>query len=228
MNYSVMIRDLPVEERPRERLLRTGPEYLSNRELLAVLLKTGTKEQSALDLADHLIAHFGSIRELACASFEEMSTVKGVGPAKAASIMAAFELAKRLSNSNLQANEVVNSPADAAAIVMDELCLLDREHFIILMLNTKNRVIAKKVISIGHLNATLVHPRELFKDVIKRSSAAVILVHNHPSGDPTPSRDDINITKRLCEVGRLLGIDVLDHLIIGDRQYVSLRQKGLM
>lgn len=228
MNYNVMMKDLPMEERPRERLLRVGPEYLSNRELLAVLIKTGTKDQSVLDLVDQLVANIGSLREIACASFEEMATIKGIGPAKAAAIIAAFELAKRLSNSNLQAREVVNSPADAASIVMDEMRLLDREHFVILMLNTKNRVIAKKVVSIGHLNATLVHPRELFKDVIRRSSAAVILVHNHPSGDPTPSDDDISITNRLCEAGRLLGIEVLDHLIVGDQQYISLKEKGLI
>lgn len=189
-----MMRDLPVEERPRERLLKYGPEFLSNRELLAVLIKTGTKDQSVFVLVDKLIAHFGSLRELACSSYEEMSVIKGIGPAKASEILAAFELAKRLSNSNSQALDVINSPADAAAIVMDEMRLLDREHFVILMLNMKHRMIAKKVISIGHLSASLVHPRELFKDIIKKSSAAVILVHNHPSGDPTPSEDDISVT----------------------------------
>lgn len=228
MTYQVMMRDLPVEERPRERLLKNGPEFLSNRELLAVLLKTGTKDRSVLALVDQLIAHFGSLRELACASYEEMTVIKGVGPAKAGEILAAFELAKRLSNSNLQTREVINSPADAATIFMDEMRLLDREHFMILMLNTKHRVIAKKVVSIGHLSASLVHPRELFKDIIKKSSAAVILVHNHPSGDPTPSEEDIKVTSRLCEAGRLLGISVLDHLVVGDQKFVSLREQGIM
>ncbi len=223
-----MMRDLPLEERPRERLLQNGPEQLSNRDLLAVLLKTGTKDQSVFTLVDQLISHFGSIRELACASYEEMCCIKGIGPAKAAEILAAFELAKRLSTSSFQAREVVNSPADAAGIVMNEMRLLDREHFVILMLNTKHRVMAKKVVSIGNLNASLVHPRELFKDIIKRSSAAVILIHNHPSGDPTPSQEDITVTNRLCEAGRLLGIDVLDHVIVGDLGYVSFKEKGLI
>lgn len=228
MTYNVMIKDLPVEERPRERLLRQGPEFLSNRELLAILLKTGTKHKSVFTLVDQLIAHFGSLRGIACANYEEMAVIKGIGPAKAAQVLAAFELAKRLSNSYLQVQEIINSPADAAAVVMDEMRLLDREHFMILMLNTKHRVITRKIVSIGHLSASLVHPRELFKDVIKRSSAAVILVHNHPSGDPTPSDDDIRVTKRICEAGRLLGITVLDHLVIGDQCFISLREKGLM
>ncbi|NLM69790.1 MAG: DNA repair protein RadC [Firmicutes bacterium] len=224
----MLIKDLPVQERPRERLLQYGPEYLSNRELLAILLETGTRNQSVFALADQLIAHFGSLRALACATYEEMAEIKGIGPAKAARVIAAFELTKRLSNSSLEVREVIRSPQDAADIVMDEMSLLDREHFVILMLNTKHAVIAKKVVSIGHLNASLVHPRELFKDVIKKSSAAVILVHNHPSGDPTPSEDDIRVTQRLCEAGRLLGISVLDHIVIGDKSYVSFREQGLI
>lgn len=221
MSYNVLIKDLPVQERPRERLLQYGPEYLSNRELLAILLQTGTKDQSVFGLVDQLLAHFGSLRSLAGASFEEMSVIKGIGPAKASQVLAAFEMAKRLSNSNLEVKEVIRSPQDAATIVMDEMRLLDREHFVILMLNTKHAVVARKVVSIGHLSASLVHPRELFKDIIKKSSAAVILVHNHPSGDPTPSEDDIRVTKRLCEAGELLGIQVLDHIIVGDKSYLS-------
>lgn len=228
MSNQILIKDLPVQERPRERLLQYGPEYLSNRELLAILLETGTRNQSVFALADQLIAHFGSLRALACATYEEMAEIKGIGPAKAARVIAAFELTKRLSNSSLEVREVIRSPQDAADIVMDEMSLLDREHFVILMLNTKHAVIAKKVVSIGHLNASLVHPRELFKDVIKKSSAAVILVHNHPSGDPTPSEDDIRVTQRLCEAGRLLGISVLDHIVIGDKSYVSFREQGLI
>lgn len=226
--YNVMIKDLPFEERPRERLLMSGPEYLSNRELLAVIIKTGTKDQSVFSLVDQLIAHFGSLRELACASHEEMSQIKGIGPAKAASLLAAFELAKRVNSGNMQVQEAIKSPSDVAEFVMDEMHLLDREHFVVVMLNTKHCVIAKKVVSIGHLNASLVHPRELFKDIIKKSSAAVILVHNHPSGDPTPSREDISVTKRLCEAGDLLGIAVLDHIIVGDRRYVSFREQGII
>jgi len=223
-----MLKDLPAQERPRERLLQYGPEYLSNRELLAIILQTGTKDQSVFDLVDQLLAHFGSLPNLASATYEEMAIIKGIGPAKAAQVLAAFELAKRLNSTSLGVREVIQCPKDAATLVMDEMRLLDREHFVILMLNTKHAVIAKKVVSIGHLSASLVHPRELFKDVIKKSSAAIILIHNHPSGDPTPSEDDIKITKRLCEAGKLLGITVLDHLIVGDQRYVSLREQGII
>lgn len=225
---SIYMRDLPKEERPRERLIELGPEYLANRELLALLIRTGTKSRSAMDLADMLLAHFGSLPKLASASYHEISGLKGIGPAKAADILAAFELAKRLSNSHSALKEVVTNPKDAADLVFHELRLLDKEHFLILMLNTKHRVIAKKVISIGHLNASLVHPREMFKEAIKHSSAAVILVHNHPSGDPSPSEDDIRITRRLVEGGQLLGIQVLDHVIVGEQGYVSLKEKGLI
>ena len=157
-----------------------------------------------------------------------MQRVKGIGPAKAADILAAFELAKRLADSHMEFKGVINNPQDAAEMVLGELSLEDKEHFMIIMLNTKHRVIAKKVISIGHLNASLVHPREMFKEAIKRSSAAVILVHNHPSGDLTPSNDDISTTRRLVEVGQLLGIQVLDHIIVGDNRYLSFREKGLL
>jgi DNA repair protein RadC len=228
VSFKVMIKDLPVQERPRERLLQYGPEQLSNRELLAILLQTGTQNQSVFGLVDQLMAHFGSLRDLACATYEEMTAIKGIGPAKAAQVLAAFELAKRLSNTGLEVREVIHSPQDAAEIVINEMSLLDREHFVILMLNTKHAVIARKIVSIGHLNASLVHPRELFKDVIKKSSAAVILVHNHPSGDPTPSDEDIRVTKRLCEAGELLGIKVLDHIIVAGGRYLSFREQGLI
>lgn len=228
MDYSVLIRDLPAAERPRERLQQLGPEHLSNRELLAVLLRTGTKNRSALQVADELLVHFTSLREIACASLEELSQIHGIGPVKASDLLAATELAKRLQSSSVENLDVINHPSDAAGLVMEEMCRLDREHFVILLLNTKHRVMAKKVVSIGHLNASLVHPRELFKDVIRRSSAAIILVHNHPSGDPTPSDEDLAVTQRLVEAGKLLGITVLDHIVVGEKKYVSLREQGLL
>ena len=217
-----------MEERPRERLVRHGAERLANKELLAILLRTGTQEGSALMLAERLLARFGSLPNLATTSYEELLAVKGIGPAKATDILAAFELAKRLGESRMEFKGVVHTPQDAAQLVVRELSLADKEHFMIIMLNTKHRVIAKKVVSIGHLHASLVHPREMFKEAIRRSSAAVILVHNHPSGDLTPSRDDITTTERLRDVGDLLGIDVLDHIIIGDNRYLSFREQGLL
>ncbi len=228
MQHSVRIKDLPQAERPRERMERLGPEALSNRELLAVLLRTGTRSASALQVADELLVRFGSVRDLAAASVEELVSVRGIGPAKAIHVLAALEFAKRLQEHTGDELDLINNPGDAAGIVMEDMRRLDREHFVILMLNTKHRVMAKKVVSIGHLNASLVHPRELFKDVIRRSSAAVILVHNHPSGDPTPSEDDLSITRRLVDAGNLLGISVLDHVIVGDHRYVSLREQGLL
>lgn len=228
MSKVVKMRDLPMEERPRERLVRHGAERLANKELLAILLRTGTQEGSALMLAERLLARFGSLPNLATTSYEELLAVKGIGPAKATDILAAFELAKRLGESRMEFKGVVHTPQDAAQLVVRELSLADKEHFMIIMLNTKHRVIAKKVISIGHLHASLVHPREMFKEAIRRSSAAVILVHNHPSGDLTPSRDDITTTERLRDVGDLLGIDVLDHIIIGDNRYLSFREQGLL
>lgn len=228
MSYRIMMRDLPSEERPREKLLRHGAERLSNSELLAILLGSGTKSLSALRLAEHLLTKFGSLRGLANASCEEMTSVKGVGAVKAAVILAAFELAKRLADSSMEVREVITCPRDAADLVRNDLARADKEYFMVIMLNTKHRVIGKKVISIGHLSGSLVHPRELFKEVIRRSSAAVIVVHNHPSGDPTPSREDIGVTKRLVEAGELLGIQVLDHIVVGDNCYVSFREQGLL
>lgn len=224
----IKIKDLPKEERPRERLIRHGADRLANKELLAILLRTGTQKESALRLAERLLARFDSLLGLATASYEELLQIKGIGPAKATDILASFELAKRLAESRMEFQGIVNSPQDAAQMVLRELSLEDKEHFMIIMLNTKNRIIAKKTISIGHLNASLVHPREMFKEAIKRSSAAVILVHNHPSGDLTPSKDDIRTTERLKEVGHLLGIDVLDHIIIADNRYLSFREQGLL
>lgn len=228
MENPIRMRDVPKEERPRERLRRHGAERLTNQELLAILLRTGNRSESALALAEKLLARFGSLPHLAAASFEELVAVHGIGPAKACDILAAFELAKRLAESRMEYEGVVNCPADAAQLVLRELSLADKEHFMIIMLNTKNRVIAKKVISIGHLQASLVHPREMFKEAIRRSSAALILVHNHPSGDPTPSREDLATTERLREAGAVLGIDILDHIIVGDNRYFSFREHGLL
>ena len=224
----IKMKDVPKEERPRERLKRHGAERLANKELIAILLGTGNQQESALSLAEKLLAKFGSLPELATASFEELLTVNGIGPAKASDILAAFELAKRLGEARMEFQGIVNSPQDAAQLVLRELSLADKEHFMIIMLNTKHKVIAKKVVSIGHLNASLVHPREMFKEAIRRSSAALILVHNHPSGDLTPSREDLATTQRLYEGGKILGIDVIDHIIIGDNRYFSCREQGLL
>lgn len=226
VNYRVTIKDLPEELRPRERLFHFGPEALSEAELLAILLRTGTDKASALDLAGELLSRFEGLRGLAAAGLEELNEVRGMGPAKGAQIKAALELGRRLVASPTAVRPVVRTPEDGAALVMEDFRHLDREHFGVLILNTKNQVLAVERVAVGTLNTTTVHPREVFKCAVRRSAAALILVHNHPSGDPTPSRQDLELTRRLAEAGEMMGIHVLDHLIIGDNRFVSLKAEG--
>jgi DNA repair protein RadC len=226
--YRMTMKEMPIEDRPREKLQRLGPSILSTAELLAILLRTGTKTESAVTLAQRLLNHFGSLPELQASSVDELSGVKGIGLAKAAEIKAALELANRLAVSKGESRPVIYSPEDIAKLLMTEMRWLQKEYFKILLLNTKNQVLASPIISVGSLNASIVHPREVFKEAIRCSAAAIILVHNHPSGDPSPSVEDISITKRLSEVGKLMDIAVLDHVIIGDGKYVSLKEKGIL
>lgn len=228
LSYRPTMKELPEDIRPRERLLKEGAEALSEIELLAILLGTGSREATALELASLVMARFKSLRSLVDATVEELSEVKGVGPAKASQVKAALELARRLSQFSDLPRPVIKSPDDAAGLVMEEMRHLDREHFRALLLNTRNQVIGMDKVSVGTLNSSTVHPRELFRNAIKRSAAAVILVHNHPSGDPTPSREDLDITGRLCEAGKIIGIEVLDHIIIGDNKFTSFKAKGLI
>lgn len=223
-----MIRDVPPDERPRERLMQYGAAALSNAELLAILLRTGTSSLSAVHLAERILAHTGGLKGLTDSTIESLVELKGVGPAKAIQILAGVELGRRISRSLPEERFTVRSPQDAADLMMDELQHLAQEHFVCLFLNTKNQVIGKDTIFIGSLNASIVHPREVFRRAIQRASAAVICLHNHPSGDPSPSAEDRNVTKRLQEAGKLLGIDVLDHIIIGEQTFYSMKENGLM
>lgn len=224
----LVLRDLPSEERPRERMARHGASVLSHAELLAILLRTGTREESAVHLASRILSECRSLHNLVDMSVEELTRIKGIGTAKALQIKAGIELGQRLSRSAIQERPVVRSPKDAADYMMEQLRYLKKEHFVCLFLDTKNRIIAEETLSVGTLNASLVHPREVFRAAIKCSSASVICVHNHPSGNPAPSPEDIQLTRRLVEAGELVGIDVLDHIVIGDLQYVSLKEQGLM
>ena len=228
LSYRPTMKELPEDARPRERLLKDGAGSLSEVELLAILLSTGYRETTALELASQVMVQFRSIHLLQDATAEELSEVKGVGPAKAAKVKAALELAKRLSQYSMLPRPVIKSPDDAAGLVMEEMRHFDREHFRAMLLNTRNQVIGIDRVSVGTLNSSAVHPRELFRNAIKRSAASVILVHNHPSGDPTPSREDVEITGRLIEAGKIIGIDVLDHIIIGDNRFTSFKAKGLL
>ena len=225
---SHLLKDMPEYERPRERMLQYGVKALSHSELLAILLRTGSRQQSALQLAQNVLIETEGIRGLMDFSLDELVCIKGIGPAKAIQIKAGIELGHRISQSKLPDKTVIRRPEDAANYVMEQLRYLQKEHFICLFLNIKNHIIAQETLSIGSLNASIVHPREVFRAAIKCSSASIVCVHNHPSGDPTPSSEDILITNRLCEAGKLLGIDVLDHIVIGDGLFVSLKEQALM
>ncbi|AYC29748.1 RadC family protein [Paenisporosarcina cavernae] len=224
----LMIRDVHVEDRPRERMKRQGAESLSNQELIAILLRTGTKEESVLHLANKVLTVFERLHGLKTATIEEIVAIKGIGQAKAIQLLAAIELGRRLAQKESDSKWTIRSPKDAATYLMTEMSSLHQEHFLALFLNVKNQVIHKQTIFIGSLNASIVHPRELFREAVKRSAASIICAHNHPSGNPTPSPEDIEVTKRLKEAGMIIGIELLDHVIIGDHQFVSLKEKGYM
>ncbi|AND41664.1 MULTISPECIES: DNA repair protein RadC [Cytobacillus] len=225
---TLLIKDFPQDERPRERFVLNGPQSLSNHELIAILLRTGTKDESVLQLANRLITHFEGLRLLKDASLDEITAIKGIGSAKAIQLLAAVEIGRRISTLTYDDRYTIRSPEDGANYVMHDMRFLSQEHFVCLYLNTKNQVLHKKTIFIGSLNASIVHPREVFKEAFRRSAASIICIHNHPSGDPTPSREDIEVTKRLAESGKIIGIEVLDHLIIGENKFVSLKEKGYL
>lgn len=224
--YRAIIRDMPVEERPRERLAKYGPEALSNGDLIAILLRTGTAKESAIALANRLLSQFEGLKGVAQATVEQLSEVPGLGLAKASQLKAAFELGKRLTITVAEDRPTIGCPADAANLVMEELRHQEKEHCVALFLDVRNHVIAKRTISIGALQSNIVHPREVYKEAITRSAAALIIIHNHPSGDPSPSEEDRAITSRLQETGKIVGIVLLDHIIIGAGRFISLKERG--
>ena len=223
----VRIQDIPEEERPRERLIRNGPESLSNAELLGVVLRTGSNKENVVSLSSRIFSEY-SIKQLSLANVSRLMTVHGVGKAKAAQIAAVFELARRLETFVEEPKRKICSPKDVYTFMYPKMREQKKEKFITLCLDTKNQVLKEEVVSIGSLNASIVHPREVFKSALMESSASVIMVHNHPSGDPSPSREDIMVTEKMIEGGKLLGIDVLDHIIIGEGRYVSLKDEGFV
>jgi len=226
--YSLAIRDLPEGERPRERLARYGAEALAIAELLAILLRTGTQQESALALAERLLVQFGSLKAIAGASIAEMGAVKGIGPVKAIQIAAAVEIGRRLAAFSDEARPQIRGPESVAHLLMPELRHAPREEFCALLLDAQNRVLRVSTITIGLLDESLVHPREVFREALRHNCAAIIVAHNHPSGDPTPSRQDIAVTRRLMEAGAVIGIEVLDHIVIGDGRWVSLKERDLL
>ena len=225
--YRPMIRDLPAAERPRERLRDRGSTSLSNAELLAILLRTGTHAENALDMATRLLSRYQGLDGLAHASFQELAQSHGMGEAKAAQLQASLELAKRLSASRSPGRPIIHSPQDVADLLMAEMALLDQEHFRVLVLNTKNQVMAAPTVFVGAVNATTVRIAEVFKEAVRQNCPAIIVAHNHPSGDPTPSPEDASVTRDLVAAGKALDIEVLDHVVIGRQQFVSLKERGL-
>lgn len=224
----IKIKELPEAERPRERLIRNGAGALSNSELLAILLGSGDRNASAVMLAERLLsADSSGIRFLTECSPEELCSIKGVGPAKAAILMAAVELGRRIMTTSGTSHINIKSPDDVAALFMEKMRYLKKENFNVLLLNTKSEMIAVENVSVGSLSSAEAHPREVFSNALKRGAAGIILVHNHPSGNPEPSSADIKLTERLSEAGSILGIEVLDHIVIGDGIYVSMKGEKL-
>lgn len=228
MQKDIKIIDIPKEERPIEKLLSSGPESLSNAELLAIILRTGTKGENIVSLSTRIISEFDGLDGLLEAGIEEISTIKGVKNIKASQIIAIGELVKRINKISLTKKRNISSPKDVANFIMKEMMFLKQEILKVIMLDTKNNIIGTKDVFKGSLNTSIVHPREIFKEAIRKSSSSIIICHNHPSGDPTPSKEDINITIRIKECGKIIGIDLLDHLIVGKDKFVSLKEKGII
>lgn len=225
--YHAGIRDLPEDMRPREKLMLKGEGSLDDAELLAIILGMGTRNLNALELAQSIMIKYKALRYLKDASLEELLEERGIGPAKAVSIKAAIEMGRRMSQ-DIQQKRYIKSPDDVKDIVMEEMRYFDKEHFRVIYLDRKGGIIHMQDISIGGLYSSIVHPREVFKAAVKKSAASVILVHNHPSGDPTPSKEDMEVSRRLIEAGNILGISILDHIIIGDNHFCSMKSSGLI
>jgi DNA repair protein RadC len=226
MTY-VTVKEMPEKERPRERLARVGPQSLSTSELLAIILRTGVGGENVLTMSSRVLGNFGGLAGLARASFAQLTDVRGLGPAKASQLMAAFELGRRLMAEAPEERYQIRSPSDASHILLPLIGHKEQEHFVVLYLDTRNRVNDQEILYKGSLNTSLVRTAEVFRGAIRRNSAAVIVAHNHPSGDPHPSPEDIALTRRLVKAGKLLEVDVLDHLVIGQNRYVSLRERQL-
>jgi len=221
------ISDLHEADRPRERLASLGPQALTNAELLAILLRVGVQGENAVEVGQRLLTKFGGLRGLHRAPFKELMGQHGMGEAKASQIQAAIELGRRLTLEAPEERPSINSPADAAALVQYEMSALEQEHLRVILLDRRNRVLEVLEVYKGSVNSSQVRVGELFKDAIRANASAVIVAHNHPSGDPTPSPDDVAVTRAMVQAGKLLDIDVLDHLVIGSGKWVSLKERGL-
>ncbi len=225
--YNLRISDMPDHEKPRERLRDYGPEALSDAELLAILLRVGVSGSNVVQLSQQLLREYNGWRGLQRTSFQDLQNWHGMGEAKTAQLKSALEIGRRLALMSYEERFQIKSPSDVAKLMQVEMSYLDQEHLRVICVDTKNRVQKIQTIYIGSLNASLVRVGEVFKEAIKLNSAALIIVHNHPSGDPTPSPEDVLMTRQIVDAGQLLDIDVLDHLVIGHGRYVSMRERGL-
>lgn len=225
--YHPTIMELPSKERPRERLLHYGESALSNAELLAIILRVGTPDANVILVAQDLLSKFGGWAGLARANTAELTAIRGVGTAKVAQLKAALEIGRRLLVESPDERPQIRSPADAANLVMSEMGLLEQEHLRTMLLDTKNRVIDTTTVYQGSLNTSLIRVGELFREAIRANCASLIVLHNHPSGDPTPSPEDVAVTRQIVQAGTLLDVEVLDHLVIGRQRFVSLKERGL-
>lgn len=223
------VTDLPVDDRPREKLLLRGTQALSDTELLAVMLRTGTKGKTVIDVSRELLSKYQNLACLGSVTVAALQKIAGIGKDKAATLAAAFEISRRVYNQNkIKLEKKISSPQDVADILIPVLRDEVKEKFIVICLNSANKIIRYEVISVGNLNSSIVHPREIFKVAIDNNSANIILCHNHPSGNPEPSSEDISVTKKLVEAGKIMDIQVFDHIIIADQTYVSFVEKRLL
>lgn len=226
---NLKIKDIPQDERPKEKLLTCGAETLSNSELLALILRTGTKGENVLELSSRLLGELEGLDGILNTNFNDIMLIKGIKEGKASQILALAELFKRFKTlRSMRKNVKITSPKDLADLLMGEMNELNQEILKVILLSTKNTIIGVKDIFKGSLNTSVVHPREIFKEAINKNSASIIISHNHPSGDPTPSKEDINITLRVKECGNIIGIPLIDHIIIGNNKFVSLKERGLI
>ena len=227
VRYSSMIRDLPSTERPRERLKSFGPSSLSNVELLAILLRTGVTGEGVVSLATRVLSRFRGLAGLAQASYAELCVEHGVSEAKACQVLAALELGRRYSSLQPEETPVISSPRDVANLLMGEMSFLEQEHLKVVLLNTRNQVMGISQVYMGNVNTSVIRGAEIYRPAIRQNCPAIIVVHNHPSGDPTPSPDDVAVTQQLVEAGKLLDIELLDHIIIGSgNRFISLKEAG--
>ncbi|MCX6022409.1 MAG: DNA repair protein RadC [Chloroflexi bacterium] len=227
IEYHTTIPDLPAGERPRERLRDAGPAALSGAELLAILLRTGIRDENVLEMARRLLARFSGLEGLARAGFVELSSERGMGEAKTAQLKAGIELGRRVAGLQPEQRPVVRSPADLANLLMSEMGMLEQEQLRVALLNVRNHVLATPMVYQGSVHTSVVRVGEIFKEPVRQNAAAIIVVHNHPSGDPTPSGEDLRLTRELMQAGRLLDIEVLDHVVIGRGRFMSLKEAGL-